>query len=148
MTASIISLERLQSVYQFIFLLLLITEDASSRNSGNNGQIDTSIYGMNMQRDWLSDSSSIAMKYEGCVWSYVEDDDGDMGCMEDESEDGTTSWYMMANCKRAQVAYSMYATSSGSTSCSKNNFKETVSPILFFSLMETVFDFHMSLIHS
>ena len=73
------------------------------------------------------------MKYEGCVWSYVEDDDGDMGCMEDESEDGTTSWYMMANCKRAQVAYSMYATTSGSTSCSKNNFKETVSPTLFYT---------------
>ena len=55
--------------------------------------------------------------------------------MEDESEDGTTMWYMMANCKRAQVAYSVYASSSGTTSC-RNDFKESVS---FQSIMTDLF---------
>lgn len=91
----------------------------------SNGGVDTSIYGMSMQRDWLYDSSSIAIKHEGCVWSYVDDRES-MGCMDDESEDGTTYWYQMANCKRAQVAYSVYATSSGTTSCSKGDFKESL----------------------
>lgn len=48
-----------------------------------------------------------------------------MGCMDDESEDGTTYWYMMANCRRAQAAYSVYSKSSGSTSCNKKDFKES-----------------------
>jgi hypothetical protein len=51
-----------------------------------------------------------------------------MGCMQDSSEDGTTYWYMMANCRRAQVAYSLYASSSaGGTKCKNSNFKESVS---------------------
>lgn len=93
--------------------------------SNNDDTEDYSMYGMSMQRDWLYESSSIAIKYEGCVWSYV-DDRENMGCMDDESEDGTSYWYMMANCKRAQVAYSVYATSSGTTSCSKGDFKESM----------------------
>lgn len=86
--------------------------------------VDTSIYGMSMQRDWMYDSSSIAMKYEGCVWGYV-DDRENMGCMADESEDGTSMWYMMANCRRAQVAYSVYSTTSGSTNCKNGHFQES-----------------------
>eukprot|EP00804_Cyclotella_cryptica_P003444 CCRYP_002091-RB/>CCRYP_002091-RB protein AED:0.50 eAED:0.40 QI:0/-1/0/1/-1/0/1/0/163 len=50
-----------------------------------------------------------------------------MGCMNDGSSDGTTYWYQMAMCRRAQVAYSVYATDSGSTSCNSNHFKGTVS---------------------
>mmetsp|Transcript_13437 Transcript_13437/g.19227 ORF Transcript_13437/g.19227 Transcript_13437/m.19227 type:complete len:351 (-) Transcript_13437:447-1499(-) len=92
----------------------------------NNDNEDASMYGMSMQRsDWLYGSSSIGIKVEGCVWGYVEDREN-MGCMEDESEDGTTLWYMMANCRRAQVAYSVYATSSGSSSCQNKDFKETL----------------------
>lgn len=79
---------------------------------------------MSMQRDWMYESSSIAMKYEGCVWGYV-DDRENMGCMADESEDGTSMWYMMANCRRAQVAYSVYSTTSGSSNCKKGQFKES-----------------------
>jgi len=92
--------------------------------ANSNSDFDTSIYGMSMQRDWMYDSSSIAMKYEGCVWGYV-DDRENMGCMADESEDGTTLWYMMANCRRAQVAYSVYAASSGSSNCRNGQFKES-----------------------
>jgi hypothetical protein len=90
----------------------------------SGGTFDTSIYGMSMQRDWLYSSNSISIKYEGCVWGYVEDRE-DMSCMDDESGDGTTMWYMMANCRRAQVAYSVYA-STGTTSCGSGDFKETL----------------------
>jgi len=87
----------------------------------NNDDVDQSIFGMSLQRDWLS-SDSIKMKVEGCVWGVV-DDREDALCMEDESEDGSTLWYQMANCRRAQVAYSVYA--SGSTSCNNKDFKES-----------------------
>jgi hypothetical protein len=61
------------------------------------------------------------------MWGYVEDNE-DSGCMEDSSEDGTTYWYQMANCRRAQAVYTMYASSSSSSaSCNSNNFKESVS---------------------
>jgi hypothetical protein len=63
---------------------------------------------------------------EGCSWGYVGDNDG-AGCMENSSQDGTTYWYQMANCRRAQAVFSLYATSSGSAGCNKNNFKESVS---------------------
>lgn len=92
---------------------------------GGNNENSYAKFGLSMQRDWLYESSSIAIKYEGCVWSYV-DDRENMGCMDDESEDGTTYWYMMANCKRAQVAYSVYATNSGTTSCGSKDFKESL----------------------
>merc|ERR1712238_126420 len=76
--------------------------------------------------DWLYGSSNIAMKVEGCVWSTT-DDNEDVACMEDESGDGTTYWYQMAMCRRAQVAYSVYATDSGSATCASGQFKGTVS---------------------
>jgi hypothetical protein len=82
---------------------------------------------MSMQRDWLYESNVVNLKLEGCVWGYVDGDEReDMGCMDDSSEDGTTYWYMMANCRRAQVAYSLHAASSG-TNCKNGNWKETVS---------------------
>ena len=76
--------------------------------------------------EWLYSSSNIAMKVEGCVWATT-DDNEDVGCMEDESGDGTSFWYQMAMCRRAQVAYSVYATDSGSVSCNSGHFKGTVS---------------------
>ena len=47
--------------------------------------------------------------------------------MEDSSEDGTSYWYQMANCRRAQAVFSVYASSSSHASCNNANFKETVS---------------------
>ena len=85
------------------------------------------MYGDSFSRDWLYDSSAISMKLEGCYWGYVYDGE-DAGCMEAESEDGTYSWYQMANCRRAQAVFSLYASdSSSSVGCSSNTYKETVS---------------------
>ena len=94
-----------------------------------NSDSDTSIYGNSLSRDWLYNSNAISMQLEGCMWGYVADNE-DSGCMEDESEDGTTYWYQMANCRRPQAVYSLYASSSGnSASCSSSTFKESVSPL-------------------
>lgn len=90
----------------------------------------TAIFGNGLNRDWLYNSNAISLKLEGCVWGYVSDHDN-AGCMENGSEDGTTYWYQMANCRRAQAVYRMYATSSGnSASCNSQNFKESVSAVI------------------
>lgn len=110
-------------ILRFGLLLLLPQLVLSWGNSG--GSTDYDNFGDSYSRDWLNDGSSISMKFEGCVWGYVYDSE-EAGCLEDSSEDGTTSWYMMSNCRRAQAAFSLYASSS-SGSCSSGNFKESVS---------------------
>ena len=95
-------------------------------NNNNNGGTTYSLYGNGFTRDWLYDSASLAFQVEGCAWGLVEDSE-EVGCLQDESEDGTTNWYMMANCRRPQVVYSVYASSSGSASCNDNNFVGSVS---------------------
>lgn len=99
--------------------------------SWGNDNTDNSVFGSSLSRDWLYDSKAISMKLEGCVWGFVSSDNdngGDTGCMEDGSEDGTTYWYQMANCRRPQAVFSLYASdSSNSASCNSNNFKESVS---------------------
>ena len=92
----------------------------------SNNEKDTVLFGNSFTRDWLYDGSSISIKVEGCAMGVVEDQD-EFGCLEDESEEGTTNWYMMANCRRPQVVFSVYASSSSSTNCNSNNFKESVS---------------------
>mmetsp|Transcript_53108 Transcript_53108/g.128938 ORF Transcript_53108/g.128938 Transcript_53108/m.128938 type:complete len:419 (-) Transcript_53108:420-1676(-) len=94
---------------------------AWGNSNSNSGESSFSLYGNGFTRDWLYDSSSIAFKVEGCAWGLVEDSE-EVGCLQDESEDGTTNWYMMANCRRPQVIYSVYASSSGSASCNDNSF--------------------------
>lgn len=106
-------------------LVSLIGEVYSWGNSGQT-EVDESAYGNTFVRDWLYDSKSLSISVEGCAWGYVEDSE-EVGCMQDESEDGTTNWYMMANCRRPQVVFSVYASNSGSTSCNKNNFVGSVS---------------------
>mmetsp|Transcript_5557 Transcript_5557/g.12169 ORF Transcript_5557/g.12169 Transcript_5557/m.12169 type:complete len:366 (+) Transcript_5557:124-1221(+) len=91
---------------------------------GSSESTNAGMYYQNEAYDWLYSSSNIAMKVEGCVWATT-DDNEDVGCMEDESGDGTTYWYQMAMCRRAQVAYSVYASDSGSASCSSSSFKGT-----------------------
>ena len=92
---------------------------SSSSSSGKE------LYYPNEQLAWMYDSTTIAMKVEGCVWSTT-DDNEDVGCMADASGDGTTYWYQMAMCRRAQVAYSVYATDSSSATCTSNTFKGSV----------------------
>ena len=129
---------------QLLSYILLLLTPLSAVASNRNNDVDYSMYGMSMQRDWLTDSRTISIKYLGCVWGYVDADNGEnLGCMPNDSGDGTTYWYQMANCRRAQVAYGMYA-SSGYTSCNKRDFKESVSlfrkvHLAFFSLCRLSF---------
>jgi hypothetical protein len=116
----------------FLLTLTLLSVLASpvtawgNSNSNSNTEADDSVYGNQFAQDWLYDSKSLSIKVEGCVWGNVADSE-EVGCLEDESEDGTTNWYMMANCKRPQVAFSVYGSSSSSSSCNSNNFKGSVS---------------------
>lgn len=100
-----------------VLAILLLARDADAWGGG--GEVDTSIYGDSLSRDWLTDGSTISMKLEGCMWAVTESNE-DMGCMEDSSNDGTEYWYMMANCRRAQVVYNLY------TGAGCGTFKESV----------------------
>jgi hypothetical protein len=82
---------------------------------------ELTMYGNVLTRDWLYDGSAVSMKLQGCVWGFVKDAQ-DAACLERSSQDGTTYWYMMANCRRAQAVYGLYS----GTSCSNGNFKESV----------------------
>ena len=95
-------------------------------NSNSNSDASYSIYGNANTRDWLYDGSTLSFEVLGCVWGVVYDSE-EAGCLEDESEDGTYNWYMMANCRRPQVAYSVYASDSGSSTCSSSTFVGSVS---------------------
>jgi hypothetical protein len=99
---------------------------------GGSDEADTTIFGNSLARDWMTDSSSVSIQLEGCAWGYVADIE-DAECMERGSQDGTTYWYQMANCRRAQAVFSVYGSGSGSASCNKNNFKESVCLCFLFS---------------
>lgn len=95
-------------------------------SSDDDSTESTAIYGDALSRDWLYSSTGISLRLEGCVWGYVYSNDN-ADCMENNSQDGTTYWYQMANCRRAQAVYRMYGTSNGYTaSCSNSNFEESV----------------------
>eukprot|EP00588_Corethron_pennatum_P014031 CAMPEP_0194279366 /NCGR_PEP_ID=MMETSP0169-20130528/13884_1 /TAXON_ID=218684 /ORGANISM="Corethron pennatum, Strain L29A3" /LENGTH=361 /DNA_ID=CAMNT_0039023777 /DNA_START=426 /DNA_END=1511 /DNA_ORIENTATION=+ len=116
-----------------VFLSAVVYTDA-----GNNGDsdLDMSLYSQSSYQDWLYTYGSLEIVYHGCVWSEVYgsnggdnkdggDEDGS-GCLANSSEDGTYYWYQMANCKRANVAYSVYGTESSSNgSCSNKRYLET-----------------------
>jgi hypothetical protein len=115
-----------------LFLLNNILQVQAWGNSGNtNYEGSYSIYGNGYTRDWLYDGSTLSFEVLGCVWGMVYDSE-EAGCLEDESEDGTYNWYMMANCRRPQVAYSVYASDSGSSSCGSNTFVGSVSSYILF----------------
>jgi hypothetical protein len=106
-----------------VTIVSLLTMQVAAWGSDGSGS-DTSIYGNALSRDWLYDGSSVSLKLEGCMWGAVSDNE-ESGCMEDSSEDGTSYWYQMANCRRAQAVYSMYA----SSSCGSSSFQESVSDL-------------------
>lgn len=115
------------SIFLLVAIFALVVDPIVAWGGGSSSsQMDDSVFGNTFVRDWLYNSKSISMKVEGCAWGYVEDSEN-VGCLEDGSDDGTTNWYMMANCKRPQVVFSVYASSSGSTSCSNGNFVGSVS---------------------
>lgn len=93
-------------------------------SSSSYKQLDESSFGKMSSRDWLTNSKSWSIKVEGCVWGYV-DDGEEAGCLGDSSEDGKESWYMMSNCRRANVVFSVHASDSSSTKCTDTTFKES-----------------------
>lgn len=95
------------------------------QSSSGSTEYDTLRYGSSMDRDWLYNAGSISLKLEGCILGYNTADSEDAGCPENDSEDGTVYWYQMANCLRPQAVFSLYASDSGSTSCSSSTFKES-----------------------
>lgn len=107
-----------------VFLLMCIQAVQSSWG-GSDEETDTTIFGNSLARDWMSESTAVSIQLDGCAWGYVADNE-EAGCMENGSQDGTTYWYQMANCRRAQAVFSVYGTTSSSASCNRNNFKESV----------------------
>jgi hypothetical protein len=113
-------------IVSYLIIALQWSNIFVSAGKSSTSSYDTGVYGANLRRDYLTSSNSISIVVEGCVWGYTADSNqANMGCLENSSNDGTTLWYKMANCRRAQVAYSIYA-SSGSTSCNDKEYKETV----------------------
>jgi hypothetical protein len=102
-------------------MLGLVSQVQAGWGSSSSGG-DVTVYGNLFENDWLTSSNYLSFHVEGCAWGYVEDSE-EAGCLEDESEEGTTNWYMMANCRRPQVAFSVYAGSS----CSSSSFAGSVS---------------------
>jgi hypothetical protein len=109
----------------FEFLLFTPALAYGWGGSSSSSGIDYADYADSFSRDWLNDGSSISLVLEGCIWGNVNDAE-EAGCLEESSEDGTSSWYMMSNCRRAQAAFSLYASGS-SQNCNSGNFKESVS---------------------
>uniref|UniRef100_A0A7S2JRX3 Uncharacterized protein n=1 Tax=Leptocylindrus danicus TaxID=163516 RepID=A0A7S2JRX3_9STRA len=84
-------------------------------SSGNK----TDNYYENKVHKW-GNSSSFNIQLLGCVWGQVDVDSGiDFGCNEIDSGDYNTAyWYKQAECRRAQVAYSI---SPANDTCNQSN---------------------------
>jgi hypothetical protein len=121
----------------FVLLLTTLLFSQVGAWGSSSSEIDYSVYGNGFTRDWLYDGSTLSFQVLGCVWGMVEDSE-EAGCLEDESEDGTYNWYMMANCRRPQVAYSVYAGSG----CNSGYFVGSVSSI--FRSRTTTCSYHVS----
>ena len=124
---------RICLVGTIVFTKLSWAAYAWGGGGGYSGDSSLGKFYENDAYEWFYGSTNIAMKVEGCVWA-TSDDNENLGCMQDSSNDGVTYWYQMAMCRRAQVAYSVYASNSGSPSCSSGNFKGTVSSTTCFGL--------------
>lgn len=107
----------------FLTLVLLLALASHVQAWGNSESYggDETMFGNSFDNDWLYSGSALSFQVEGCAWGYVEDSE-ESGCLEDESEEGTTNWYMMASCRRPQVIFSVFAGSS----CSSGNFVGSV----------------------
>ena len=81
------------------------------------------LYSQSHRKYWLETKKNLRIHYQGCRWSYTSS--GSQGCREDESEDGTVYWYQMANCRRAQVVFSLYGSDGSTEECQKKSFLDT-----------------------
>lgn len=111
------------TVEKFVLLcsLFLISLGPVEAWGSNHQTSQESVYGNRFDNDWMNSGSTLSFQVDGCAWGYTYDSE-EAGCLEDESEEGTTNWYMMANCRRPQVAYSVYK----GNSCSSGNFVGSV----------------------
>ena len=109
-------------MFSLVLIIVQLCGQVKAWGKSKNYNSEYSIYGNAASRDWLYDGSALSIQVLGCVWGVVYDSEEE-GCLEDESEDGTYNWYMMANCRRPQVAYSVYSGSS----CSSSSFIGSVS---------------------
>ena len=116
-------------IFSLLLLMVQFCGEVHGWGNKNSGNSDFSIYGNSGTRDWLYDGSTLSFQVLGCVWGVV-DDSEEAGCLEDESEDGTYNWYMMANCRRPQVAFSVYSTSYGGSGCGSSSFVGSVSFVI------------------
>lgn len=121
------------AILKLAVLSLCTVHAAAWGSSSSSSEVNSAVYGSALDRDWLYDGSALSLKLEGCVWGYV-DDSENAGCMAQSSEDGTTYWYQMANCRRAQAVFSVYASSGNNAACNSGNFKESVCILLTCSI--------------
>lgn len=109
-----------------------------TRAWGNNDDGTSNVFAKSLGRDWLTGSKYISMKVVGCVWSYTTDsvghsgDGDDNGCMEQDSDDADV-WYQMSNCRKANVAYSLYSDDSCSTFEESFHTKQGLSAFIEYS---------------
>jgi len=97
-------------------------------SSSSNYQYDPTLYSHGGYVGWADSYTTMKMSIHGCVYSQV-DNLEDLSCMEKSSDDGTYYWYQMVNCRRAQVAYTIYASDSSTAQCKKDYYVETFSSL-------------------
>lgn len=118
--------KRFRNALTIILLLKQLKICQGGWSSSSSSNVDESLYSESGAVGWTNDYSYMKFTIHGCVYAQVNDLE-DLACQEKDSEDGTYYWYQMVNCRRAQVAYSIYASSSSSVSCSNNDYMETLA---------------------
>ena len=112
-------------------LAVLSTAPTPAEAWGTTSSSSMEYFSTSQRRDYLYNSKKINIEYVGCAVGYTrvngdKDNDNESGCLENSSEDGLSYWFMMSNCKRAQVVFNVFA-SSGIGGCSEGTFQESVS---------------------
>jgi len=108
-----------------IALLVVFKQLNLCHGWNSNKNVDENLYTQGGAIGWQSSFSSMSITIQGCVYGQVNNLQ-DLNCLEKGSQDGTYSWYQMVNCRRAQVAFSVYASNSGSTKCYSGDFIESM----------------------
>ena len=102
---------------------------------GTTSSSSMEYYSTSQRRDYLYNSKKINIEYVGCAVGYTRvtgdkeenGEGGGGGCLASSSEDGLSYWFMMSNCKRAQVVFNVFASSGIGGGCSEGTFQESVS---------------------
>jgi len=113
-------------------LAVLSTAPTPAQAWGTTSSSSMEYFSTSQRRDYLYNSKKINLEYVGCGVGYTrnngdkEDEGGEGGgCLASSSEDGLSYWFMMSNCKRAQVVFNVFA-GSGLGGCSEGNFHESI----------------------